>query len=100
VAAGLSIVDHHPLEIAGRTILLDGYDPARNVGYEYITTEAGDREEITPEVIAELEERMSHGELFLLLVDEGEVSDEAALSRAADHFLRVLGMRGILRGAT
>ncbi len=92
-AAGLSMQADHPLVIAGRTVHLDGFDPHRKVGFEYITTEAGDREEITEEVVLELESRMGRGDLYVLLVDEREVSSAATLERAADHFLRVASAR-------
>lgn len=95
-AAGLSLKDDYPFAAAGRTIHLDGYDPERKIGFEYLTTEAGDREEITPEVVADLELRMGRGELFVLLIDEREVEDEATLIHAADHFLSVLEARGLL----
>jgi hypothetical protein len=97
-AVGLSLVEGFALRLAGRAVHLDGYDPARRVGFEYVTTEAGDRAELTADVLAELEERMAAGELYVLLVDEREVSDEGVLTRAAEHFLRVLAMRGVVPG--
>jgi hypothetical protein len=65
-AAGLTVVERYPLD----GVVLDGYDPEKRIGYEFITTEAGDREELTPAVIAALEARMEKGELLVLLVDE------------------------------
>jgi hypothetical protein len=96
VAAGLDIVDAHPLDVAGKTLHLDGYDPARKIGFEYITTAAGDREELTAEVVAELEQRMRADELYLLLIDEREVASAQLLERAAAHFLGVMRARGRL----
>jgi hypothetical protein len=97
---GLSIREGVPLSLAPelphRTIHLDGYDEAARVGFEYLTTEAGDREEVTAEVIAELEARMERGELYVLLIDEREVTSTALLERAAEHFLAVLRARGLL----
>jgi sugar phosphate isomerase/epimerase len=94
-AAGLTIVVHHPLRVGGRTIHLDGFDPARKVGFEYVTSEAGDRAELTADVVAELEAHMRVGDYYLLLVDEREVDSVEALERAAAHFLRVaLARRG------
>jgi hypothetical protein len=92
-AAGYRIESEYPYELLGSTIRLDGYDPAARVGFEYLTTEAGDREELSPAVIAELEARMGRGELFLLLVDEREVADVELLRFAADHFLSSLATR-------
>jgi hypothetical protein len=95
-AAGLAIEDDYPFAEGDVRVSLDGFDPARRVGYEYITTEAGDREEVTPEVVAELEARMRRGELFVLLVDERDVTDEASLRFAAEGFLAALRKQGKL----
>jgi hypothetical protein len=95
-AAGLSIEESYPLREGDVAFNVDGFDPQRRVGYEYITTAAGDREEITPALIAALEERMARAELFVLLVDEAEAPTEETLIHAADHFLMVLRMRGYL----
>ncbi|MGE0712174.1 MAG: hypothetical protein AB7N76_29805 [Planctomycetota bacterium] len=92
--AGYAIQEHAPFEEGGVRVELDGFDPAARVGYEYLTTEAGDREEFTPEVVGALEARMRAGELFLLLVDEQDV-DARGLSLAAERFLQVVArMRG------
>lgn len=90
VAAGLAILDDYPLlvdEGAGLSLRVDGYDPERRIGFEYITTEAGDRQEVTPELIEALEARMRRAELFVLLVDEHDVLTPDDLRRAADGFL-------------
>jgi hypothetical protein len=94
--AGLTIQEDVPLETAHGRVHLDGYDAARTVGYEYITTEAGDRDELRPEVIAELEARMERGEIFVLLVDEHDVDAPEELAFAATHFLHALRARGVL----
>ena len=93
-AAGLTIVEHYALREPGLEVTLDGYDPKARVGYEYITTAAGDRAEITPEVVAALESRMRAGDLFVLLLDEQEEPTPERMERAADHFLSVLRARG------
>jgi len=86
-AAGLRVVEDFALEVAGKTIHLDGYDPDRKLGYEYLTTEAGDREELTADVLRELDRRIGEGELAVLLVDELDGLDAALLNRAAEGFL-------------
>ncbi|MHC4390069.1 MAG: hypothetical protein ACYTFT_09490 [Planctomycetota bacterium] len=85
-AAGFTIQEDHSLEVADTTVNLDGYDPEHKVGYEFLTTEEGDREEYTPAVLAELERRIRQGQLYLLLLDELDVDAEGLLF-AADHFL-------------
>jgi hypothetical protein len=93
-AAGLAIEEHARFTEEGLDVTLDGFDPARRIGYEYVTTEAGDREEITPSVLAALEARMQRDELYVLLVDERDVPDPAKLRLAADRFLEILRQRG------
>jgi hypothetical protein len=95
-AAGLVIVEHARFSEGGVEVVLDGYDAARRVGYEYITTHAGDRAEFTPAVVAALEARMADGSLALLLVDEHELPGRELLERAADGFLAELRRLGRL----
>lgn len=87
-AAGYDISEHFPFAEQGIHFSVDGFDPVRRVGYEYITTEAGDRTEITPEVVAALEQRMARGELYILLIDECDVAFPAELAHAAEEFLK------------
>ena len=94
-ARGLEIQRDVPFDELGVSVNLDGYDPARRIGYELITTEAGDRESFTPEVVERLEQRMAKGELYLLLVDEADSSEEA-LTHAAAGFLDRLAEIGRL----
>jgi hypothetical protein len=94
--AGLVIREDVPFETAHGRVHLDGYDEERRIGYEYITTEAGDRAELTPEVVADLEARMIRGEIFVLLVDEADVTGPEDLVFATTHFLGALRKRGVL----
>jgi hypothetical protein len=84
--AGFAIQERFKFEEAGVSVELDGFDPEARVGYEYLTTEEGDRIEFTPAVVGVLEEQMKQGQLFLLMVDEREV-DARGLSLAAERFL-------------
>lgn len=86
-AAGYHIAERFTFDEDGVFAELDGWDADARVGYEYITSEAGDRLEFTPSAIATLEARMSRGELYVLLVDEHDVDGEAALASAAKDFL-------------
>jgi hypothetical protein len=95
-AAGLRVVDNHRLDEPGLAIDLDGFDPERRIGYEYITTAAGDRAGLTPALVAELERRMETGDLFVLLIDERDVPGADLLERAADGFLAQLRTLGRL----
>lgn len=93
-AAGLAIAVDHAL--ADVPLVLDGYDATRRVGYEFITTDAGDRLEVTPQVVAELERRMAAGELAVLLIDERDVAAPVDLEAGARAFLEEARRRGFL----
>lgn len=86
-AAGLNIQEDFPFCEGGVSFSIDGYDPAARIGYEYITTEAGDRAELTPEVLSGLEALLHEGRVQVLLVDELDISDAEGLGRAAERFL-------------
>ena len=91
-AAGYAIAENVCFEEQGVTVLLDGWDASRRVGYEYITREAGDDREFTPAVVAALEARIGRGELALFLIDERDIADRELLRLAAAEFLeRVQG---------
>lgn len=92
-AAGYTIVERFTFDEEGVFAELDGWDAAARVGYEYITSEAGDRIEFTPAAIEQLEARMKNDELHVLLVDEHDVDGGAALAFAAEAFLRQLADR-------
>ncbi len=84
-AAGLKIEEDFALD--DPRITLDGWDATHRVGYEFLTTEAGDRDEITWQALEALELRMGCGEIYVLLIDEKDVSTAEHLGRAADYFL-------------
>jgi hypothetical protein len=86
-AAGFTIAERHPLALDAGVVELDGYDAARRVGYEYLTSEEGDHEAVTPAMREELERRMAAGELHVLMIDEAEGWDAASLATAAERFL-------------
>jgi hypothetical protein len=89
-AAGFQIQENRPFDEAGVTFEIDGYDPARRVGYEYVTAEAGDGWDVDGDVIETLAEQRRKGELFVLVVDEAEAPDAATLTSKVDAFLATL----------
>ena len=96
--AGLDIHVNFPLAEGAIRFNVDGFDPVRRIGYEYITTAAGDREELTPEVMTALETSMAQaapGGLYIFLIDELDISGPDELRHAAAQFLaRVQTLRG------
>lgn len=91
--AGCAIVEDVKKRFDSGEVTLDGWCEARRLGYEFITTEEGDRAEFTPEVLAEIEARMSKGEFFIFLVDEATIDDPAILERAGERFLQAVAKR-------
>lgn len=85
--AGLQIQEEFHFTSAGVSVCLDGYDPVRRVGYEYITTADGDREELSPLVVAELDRLNEEGVICLFLIDERFIRGEECLREAAGDFL-------------
>lgn len=94
--AGLDVVEGCPVDVDGVEMNLDGLDPARRIGFEFVTEEAGDRKAVGPGVVAALEGKMERGELFVLLVDEWDVEGPDDLALAARRFLDELRRRGVL----
>lgn len=92
--AGYAIVEDHRFVERGLDVVVDGFDPVRRVGYEFVTSEAGDRERFPPQVLAEIETRMQAGEFYLLVVDEIDTHREDCLAEAASAFLDEVRRRG------
>ena len=86
-AAGFHIVEDFAFDEEGVSVSLDGWDPVQRVGYEYVTKESHDRENFTDPKIGKLYQRMSKGELALLLIDGEGHPDATILTYLARHFL-------------
>jgi len=98
-AAGFRIKEHLSFDEDGVRFDIDGYDAARRVGYEYVTDEAGDGWDVDDEVIAKLAERGKRGEIHVLIIDEDDAPDAAALDAAIDAFLKALPQAGAASAA-
>lgn len=94
VEEGLGIAEDVTVRFGDHDVLLDGWDASRRVGFEVLTSEAGDREAFTPAVIEAIEATMRRGEAHVLLVDLDPSED---LLRAAGRgFIAQLRKRGLL----
>lgn len=71
----------------------DGWDPEARVGFEYMSSETDDHDDLGPDELARLAERMDRGELFFFIIDESEVPDAATLRWAAERFLDEVARR-------
>ena len=98
-AAGFTIEDNRTFDEDGIRFEIDGFDPHRRVGYEYLTEEAGDSWDVDEAVIAALEERRKRGDLHILIIDESHAPDPGSLATAADTFLADLRARGVVPAA-
>jgi hypothetical protein len=98
-AAGFRIQENRTFDEGGIRFEIDGIDPERRVGYEYVSSEAGDGWDVDGDVIAALEARREKGELYILVVDEAEATEEAVLGEKIDDFLDELRERGVIGGA-
>jgi len=88
--AGFHIEENRAFDEAGVQFEIDGFDPERRVGYEYITEEAGDGWDVDGAVVAALDAKRKAGDLHVLVVDERDAPDDASLSEAIDEFLEGL----------
>ncbi len=97
-AAGFQIVENRGFAEAGVQFEIDGYDPARRVGYEYVSEEAGDSWDVDAAVVDKLNAARRTGDVFILVVDEHEAPDADSLTSRADAFLAEL--RDVLPAAS
>lgn len=91
--AGFPITESYAFEEGGVKVEIDGFDPKSDVGYEYLTSAAGDRDDVSAEEIATLRTWHERGRLHLLIVDERDGLDAEGLERVADVFLAELRLR-------
>ena len=94
VEEGLSIAEDVAVRFGAHEVILDGWDAARRVGFEVLTSEAGDRDAFTPAVVEVIEDTMRRGEAHVLLVDLDPT--EELLRSAAHGFIAQLRKRGLL----
>lgn len=82
-AAGLRVVEDVPLEVDGAALVVDGFDPARRIGYEYLAAD-----ELGLELGPAEREALAASRAVRLLVHEPAAA--GALERAAEAFLAEL----------
>lgn len=86
-ARGYTILENFPFREGEIAFRVDGWDPEYRVGYEYITKDAGDHEELPPEAMATLSEWNAEGKMALFLIDHADVQGAPELEFAANRFL-------------
>ena len=93
VERGFAIARNVLFDEDGVSFHIDGWDAQQRVGFEYLTEEAGDHEDLSPDESGKLAVRMERGELFVLLVDEAWNDDAGTLATAAHAFLDEVARR-------
>lgn len=86
-AAGYRIAENVSFDGAGVQFEIDGYDAARQVGYEYVSEEAGDSWDVGDEVVDALASSTAYR---VLIVTEAEAPDAVSLETKATAFLASL----------
>jgi hypothetical protein len=71
----------------------DGWDQDARVGFEYLSSEAADHDDLSPDELTRLAARMDRGELFFFIIDAAEVADAEMLRWAAGRFLDEVARR-------
>lgn len=86
--AGLTIQEDFSMTLGSFYLNIDGYDPERRMGYEYITTEEDDRTVLHEALIEELDRLNEAGLMHLFLIDEQFIADRETLQLAGRAFLQ------------
>ena len=71
----------------GVTFHIDGWDAAARVGFEFLTSEDDDHDDLTLEAYKTLMAAQQRGELSLFIIDEVETLSAAELTATAHDFL-------------
>jgi hypothetical protein len=72
---------------AGVEFHADGWDSVTRVGFEYLTSEADDQQDLGEAEMLALAVMMERGELYFFIIDEREVDSPETLRWAAERFL-------------
>ncbi len=97
-AAGYQIVEDYHFVEDDVDVTFDGFDPARRVGYEYMTREMNDKADFTDREIGKLLTRNARGQVHVLLIDGDGKPDRDMIEYLAKQFLRNLLENDATRG--
>jgi len=92
-ARGYQIREDFPFREENVAFNADGWDPDARVGYEYMTHEERDHEDLSPDELLRIGEWIEAGRLYLFVVDETDIDDAAELEAAASSFLDEVARR-------
>jgi hypothetical protein len=86
-ARGYSIQRNVLFEEFGVSFHADGWDPHARVGFEFLTSEDEDHDDLSLEEYKTLNMAQQRGELSLFIIDEVEPLSAQALAKEANEFL-------------
>jgi hypothetical protein len=86
-ARGYALVRNHRFQEYGVEFHCDGWDPQARVGFEFLTSEDDDHDDLTVEEYQTLAAAQRRGELALFVIDEVEPLTVAELAAEAHEFL-------------
>jgi hypothetical protein len=86
-ARGYSIQRNVLFEEYGVSFHLDGWDPQARVGFEFLTSEDEDHDDLSLDEYKALNVQQQRGELSLFIIDEVEPLTASALLQEANEFL-------------
>lgn len=86
-ARGYAVTRNIPFREYGVSFHIDGWDPKARVGFEFLTSEDEDHDDLTLDEYKTLMDAQQRGELALFVVDEVEPLSVAELSATVEEFL-------------
>ena len=84
---GYAIARNIPFREYGVSFHIDGWDAKARVGFEFLTSEDDDHDDLTLEEYKTLMDAQHRGELTLFIIDEVEALSSADLSYTVNEFL-------------
>lgn len=86
-ARGYSIERNLPFSEFGVSFHIDGWDPKARVGFEFLSSEDEDHDDLTLREYQTLMTAQQRGEIALFVIDEVEPLSAGELRRTAEEFL-------------
>ncbi|MFM8413509.1 MAG: hypothetical protein ACKOCX_02170 [Planctomycetota bacterium] len=86
-ARGYAVNRNIPFREYGVSFHIDGWDPKARVGFEFLTSEDEDHDDLTLDEYKTLMDAQQRGELSLFIVDEVEPLSAAELTGSVEEFL-------------
>lgn len=98
-ARGYAIARNIMFREYGVTFHIDGWDAKNRVGFEFLTSEDDDHDDLTLDEYKTLMTAQQRGDLSLLIMDEVEPLSEADLTATAHEFLDEVAEARLIRPA-